>query len=42
MLLDPVKILHLYKYISDEILILKKLCHFFPCIANQLDKALTY
>lgn len=29
MLFYPIKISHLYKYTSDEILILKKLSHFF-------------
>ena len=42
MLFYSLKISHLFKYISDEILILKKLSHFFSCIPDQPDEALTY
>ena len=42
MLFYSIKISHLFKYISDEILILKKLSHFFSCIPNQPDEDLTY
>ena len=42
MLFYSLKISHLFKYISDKILILKKLSHFFSCIPDQPDEALTY
>lgn len=42
MLFYPLKIYHLYKYISDEVLIWKRLSHFFSYIPNQLDEAFTY
>lgn len=40
MLFYPLKISHLYKYISDEVLILKKLSHFFLVSQINLMKPL--
>ena len=42
MLFYSIKISHLFKYISDEILILKKLSHFFSFLPDQPDEDLTY